>query len=574
MLLELRISQLGLVDELVLRAEPGLTVLTGETGAGKSMIAGALSLLCGGKAPVDLVREGENEGWVEAVLDLTDAPDGRAAVARAGIRVGDDGVLVLRRELRREGRSRVMINGLVSSLAVLETVGPLFLTIQSQHQQLELGRRSFARDYLDRSLGLDGETVAMTGAWERWRDAVAARESALREADAAAEQADIWRYQRDELKAAHLDAEEEESLAERLTILQDTTRLREAAAAVHALLAGGENDASDLLARASGLLPSTDAPVRALDEARSSLLDAQDSAAAAAAVLERFLDAFDDDGGDLDELQQRKSLYEELKRKYGRDVPSLQSHLQVLDERLSRYDGADARLAELEAEEASARDAVVAAASALRAARRAGAGELAERAARAIRPLALPDLELAFVVEPRPDGTPSVEIDGQASRIDATGADVVRLEARTNRGEGMRAVAEVASGGERSRIHLGLSVLDRGAGESPLLLFDEIDAGLGMDAARPVGRLLRELSRNGQVICITHLPTMAVQGAAHWRAEKGARDGRTILTVKAVDGESRLDELERLLGGEDAVPEGAARRAYARDLLAEAAAGE
>jgi len=571
-LLELRIGQLGLVDELVLTTDSGLTMLTGETGAGKSMIAGALSLLCGGRVPKDFVRDGENVGWVEAVFDLAASPQRADSVRRAGIRLGDDGILVLRRELRREGRSRVMINGLVSSLAVLERIGPTLLSIQSQHQQLELGRPGFARDYLDDALGLADLRIAMELAWTAWGESRSELERFASEIAAAREQADLWRYQHDELSAAGLDPEEEESLAERLAVLQDTARLRQGAAKAMGIV-GDDGAAAEMLGRASAALPDTGTPIRVLDEARSALLEAQESASAASSLLERFLDGIDLDGGDLDELQARKALYEELRRKYRREVVDLIEYRDDLGERLERHDSAEAGMTERREALDRARNDVEAAAAGLRDARRTGAGPLSRRALKVIRPLALDDLELEFAVAAAEDDQGGFAVDGRPCRVDAKGADIVSLQVRTNKGEARRPVDDVASGGERSRIYLGLTALVRGDVEPPLLLLDEIDAGLGLDAARPVARLLGDLARHGQVLCITHLPTMAVHGQRHWRAVKNTVDGRTLLDVQAVENEDRLRELERLLGGGDRPDDDRSQRDFAEKLLREAKAG-
>ena len=572
MLLELRIGQLGLVDELVLPVDQGLTMLTGETGAGKSMIAGALSLLCGGRVPKDLVREGEDIGWVEAVFDLGDSPLRTAEIRRAGIRLGEDSVLVLRRELRREGRSRVMINGLLSSLPVLERIGPTLLSIQSQHQQLTLSRAGFARDYLDEALQLEDLRIAMRNAWSDWGEACTELERFEDDMRAAGEQADLWRYQHDELRAAGLDPEEEQSLSERLAVLQDIARLRQAAALALSLVAD-DRAAGELLGKASSSLPHTETPIRALEEARSALLDAQEYANQAAAQLERFLDSLDLDGGSLDELQERKALYEDMRRKYSRSIPELISYLELLSHRLELHNSAETGLTSRRDAVEEAKTRVEYTAAQLGAARRSGVTEVSRRALEVIRPLALADLELAFVIAHQDDPTSEFVQAGRSVAVDSRGADLVTLEVKTNKGEAQRDVTAVASGGERSRIYLGLTALVRGNLEPPLLLLDEIDAGLGLDAARPVARLLRTLAGEGQVLCITHLPTMAVHGRRHWRAVKNEVAGRTILDVQRVEDEDRVLELERLLGGEDRDSDAHSRRAFARELLKEAEAG-
>ncbi|MBC8426930.1 hypothetical protein H8E07_22675 [bacterium] len=572
MLVELRINQLGLVDELVLPVAPGLTILTGETGAGKSMIAGAMALLTGQPVPKDLVRGGEELAWVEGVFDLSARDETAARLRRCGVTVGSDGILVLRREIRRSGRNRVLINGLVSSLAVLQGVGPALLAVQSQDQQRELSRPAFLRDLLDVSLDCADLRREVAAAHAAWRELDVELATRRQEEAAGREQLDLWRYQRDELAAAGLDAGEESALDESLALKRHAAELQESAAAALQALADGEPDARGLLGRALQVLSAAEGKSARLDEAVAHLREAEASAAEAAQGLERFLDNVDLDPGGLDELEARKSLYVELRRKYRREVPDLVTYLHLLEDRVARQESATGDLAELTARRDEAAQVLAGAAAALRRRRVEGAGGVSRLAEEVIRPLALPDLELQFSIAPRRAGEGCLEVAGEACEVRADGADEIDLLARPNPGERAGQVAAIASGGEKSRIHLGLTALQRRESEPPLQLFDEIDAGLGMDRARPVARLLRRLAGGDQVICITHLATVAVYGDHHWRARKEVRGGRTLLDLDRLDGDARTDEVARLLGGEGAAVADvdAAGRAYARDLLNEA----
>lgn len=566
MLIELRIGQLAIVDELALRFGPGLTVLTGETGAGKSVLAGALALLCGGQVPKELVREGEDAAYVEGLFDLSDRPAQRGRLARLGIRVGADGMLVLRRELRRQGRNRVVINGLASSLAVLERAGPLLMTIQSQDQQRELADPTYARELLDELLDLADQRARMAQAWEEYRRAAAAHASRQQEAEVQREQLDFWRHQQSELARAALREDEEEQLSEGLAVLRHAGALQAAAASAMARLDADNGGARESLGEALGALRPQAGRSRRLAEALAALETAASAAGEAAAILARFLDGLDLDPARLEEMEARKALYEELRRKHRRDTGGLIALEAELSARLQRHDGAAAELAELARRREQARLALADAATALHESRRSGAPLAARRAQDSTRPLALPRLELGFEVEARRQAGGVLEIEGTPSAAAADGADRVALLVRTNPGERMGEAGAIASGGERSRIHLGLTALRRREAEPPLLLCDEIDAGLGMDAGRPVGEMLRRMARGAQVICITHLPTVAVYGDAHLAVKKRARDGRTVLAVRALDTEARLAEVMRLLGGSEAEA-AAARRVYAAELL-------
>jgi DNA repair protein RecN (Recombination protein N) len=355
-------------------------------------------------------------------------------------------------------------------------------------------------------------------------------------------------------------------------VKRHAAELQENAASALQALAGGEPDARGLIGRALHALTAVAGKSARLDAALGHLRDAEASAAEAAQAVERFLDALDLDPGGLDELEERKALYVELRRKYRREVPDLVAYLDLLRKRIARQEASVDDLADLAARRDEAGRALSAAAAALRERRVGGAGGVSRLAEELIRPLALPDLELQFTVAPRRAADSGLEVDGEVCDVRADGGDEVDLLARPNPGERAGQVAAIASGGERSRIHLGLTALRRRHAEPPLQLFDEIDAGLGMDRARPVARLLRRLAGGNQVICITHLATVAVYGDHHWRARKAVVDGRTLLDVDRLAGETRDDEVARLLGGDGTTEADvdAAGRAYARDLLREA----
>ncbi len=570
MLVSLRISQFGLVDDLVLAVGPGLTMLTGETGAGKSMIAGALSVLAGAPVPKDLVRDGEDEAYVEGVFDLVERPRTLARLREAGVMPGADGVLVIRRELRRAGRNRVLINGILSSLQVLDQVGPWLITVQSQDQQRELERAGHARDLLDELGGGLAQRTAVRTAWSAWQQAAAELAERRRDVASGREQLALWSYQRDELAAAGLREGEEAEIAESLAVARHAAELQAAAAAALEAVTDEDRGAVARLSRAAHELERQSGRSSRLAGALENLHAAMDLAGESARTLERFLDGFDAGPEDLEELERRAQLYHDLQRKYRCDVAELTDLLVRLRDRVARQEAADDDLAGLEHVLETAVLSLTSACSELRRLRREAAPGLARAAEDLIRPLALPDLALEFRVTPRLDPEGQLPIDGAACRLQTDGADDVDLFVRTNPGEKAAPVAAIASGGEKSRIHLGLTVLRRRDEEPPLLLFDEIDAGLGMDNALPVAGLLRRLSAGAQVLCITHLPTMAVHGVTHWQARKCLVGGRTLLEVACLDPAHRVDEIARLLGGAGVKGGAETQRSYARDLLREA----
>lgn len=578
MLTQLRIGNLALAEDLVIPFGAGLTMLTGETGAGKSLIAGALSMLAGGKADRESIRHGEDFAFVEGVFDLTEAKAPSEFVASFGIRVAADGLLVLRRELRREGRGRVLINGLVSSLALLEQIGDKLLAIQSQDQQRLLGRPAFPGEFLDTVLEHEELLGAVSGnltAYGVLRDRLATRKT---EAAFAREQQDIWAYQHRELTEAGLDPAEEADLAEKLALGRNARALLEAAAKAREGLTEGQVNARQLLGSAESVIDPLSENSPRLAAILEMIRDASAAVSEAATDLERFLDGVDADPAHLDEMESRKALYEELQRKYTRDVESLVEWRDELGTKLARQEDAAADLEALEAELVAAGEALAATAMELRSSRREGAPSVARRAAELIRPLALPELVVAFLVEPDLADDGLVAVEGKTCRVTGRGADRVVLHVQPNPGEAAAEVARIASGGEKSRIYLGLSVQAMSNQDRPLLLFDEIDAGLGMEGALPVADLLARLSEAGQVLCITHLPTVAARGVAHLKVGKSVTDGRTSVTVTQLEGTARVQEVARLLGGDETgtADGGASQVAYAQQLLGEArsAAGE
>lgn len=569
MLRVLRVGNLALVDELEIRPAEGLTMITGETGAGKSLIAGALSLLTGGRTDRGLVRQGTDTAYVEGVFDLAERPADRDALAGMGVRVGADGVVVLRRELRVEGRGRVLINGLVSSLALLEQIGARLLAIQSQDQQRVLGDPAFAGRYLDEALGLQPQLASMRECLAQFTRLSGELASRRQEAEEARRQLEFWEYQHRELTEADLDPEEPELLAEKLALGRNARALVEAAETCRLCLTEGESNARAHLGSAETVLTPLAADSPRLESVLGMIRDAAANTSEAAADLERFLDRLDLDPARLEETESRDASYRELTRKYARDVEGLLELQEELADRIERQKSAAGDLDALAGAVDQARAAAGRQAAELSRLRRKGARKVAARAESAIRPLALPDLELEFEIRPdaQPDGW--VELDAVRCGVTDRGADRIELLARTNRGEAAGPVGKIASGGERSRIFLGLSVTAAAEGDRPLLLFDEIDSGLGMDNAVPVAEKMAALANEQQVLCITHLATVACRGAGHWRVWKRERDGRTVLRVEELAGESRVRETARLLGG-DAVADDLSETQleYARRLLA------
>jgi len=450
--------------------------------------------------------------------------------------------------------------------------GRRLFAIQSQDQKRELAAAGFARELLDDVLGLATERKAVAAAMEAHGLAVQRLASRRQEQALADEQYDMWRFQHDELVAADLRLDEEAELSEAIAVKRHARAMLDAASEARDCLDSGATPARELLGRAEATLsPHGDRSSR-LAAALEQLTAASELVSEAASELERFLDGFRDDPRDLDELESRKALYEELRRKYRRDVPGLLALADDLHERLGRHASGREELELHEHQVEQARQDLQAACVALHELRVAGAPRVAAAAEASVRPLALPELDVMLEVTPALAQDGDVELAGRQARAAAHGADLVSLKIRTNPGEAAGAAAEIASGGEAARIHLGLTVLRQGRQQPLVWLFDEVDAGLGMDAATPVALLLRQLSGQAQAFCITHLPTVAAHGAQHWRVAKFVRHGRTVLELDELGFDDRVEELARQLGGEGwRQADAAAQTDYARQLLAAAA---
>jgi DNA repair protein RecN (Recombination protein N) len=556
----LRIQDLAIVERAELEFGPGLNVLTGETGAGKSVVLGALSLLAGGRAAARTVREGADEAVVEGLFRTQGSPELEAELARRGLHC-DEHELVIHRTLSRTGRSRARIGGELVPVATLAELFDGRLEISSQHASQSLLRPEVHGRLLDRF----GDALAL-------REQVENRVRRLRELDverrelesAAAERAqrqDYLTFILREIDECRLDAAEIAALRALRKRLAHVERLREEGSSALARLAGDPSApdagaAADLVAEAARGL----AALRALDEVPGALGARLDAAGVelrdVAAELERWLDGLEADPVQLAAADERLHAVERLERKYGGSVESVLRHREGVAAELASSAGADARLGEMEALRAQLESELGEAASAL-SSQRARAGErLAAEVEAALRELAMPHASFAVAL-PR-----AVASDGLPCGPGGLEAPLFVFSA--NRGEPLRALREIASGGELSRTFLALKQALREEEGGMVLVFDEVDAAIGGEAANQVGRQLAALGARHQVLCITHLPQIAACADVHFRVSKHSRGGRTGVRIERLDVEDRVGEIARMAGGRSA---GDAARAYARELL-------
>ncbi|HEV2249594.1 MAG TPA: DNA repair protein RecN, partial [Candidatus Limnocylindria bacterium] len=494
-LAELSVKDLALVSELRLELAPGLTVLTGETGAGKSMLVDALLAATGGRVAAGMVREGAERAKVEAVF--------------AG--VGDDD-LILAREIQ-PGRAPARMDGETVPLAKLAETGGELVAIHGQGEQLRLARPAVQRDLLDAYGGHDRLRDAAASAFRALGDILSERESLGGDPRERARRQALLEHEVGEIDAAAIAADEDATLAAALSVARSAERLRASAASVYELLVGERAAARDRLAVAARDLAAAAELDPRLAEQAARLAASVDEVADLGADLRRYADSIDTDPAELARLEARNDLLADLRRRYGPSLADVLAYGDRARRELGDVSSQDERLARLEAEERAARGALDAASAALRAAREKSAKKLAKHVASELTDLGLERCRFMVALEP--------------TEPDASGADRVTYRIAPNPGEPFGPLQEIASGGELSRIMLALEVVLAAQDETPVLVFDEVDAGVGGRLGEVVGRALWSLARRHQVLCVSHLAQVAAYADAHVKVRKEVRGGRT-----------------------------------------------
>ena len=546
-LLELAVTDLALIDRLRLGLSPGLNVLTGETGAGKSLLIDALGLALGARADTTLVRHGAEAARVEALFDRVPEP------------------LIAVREVTSAGRSTARLDDdAVTAGRLAETVGDL-VEIHGQHEQQRLLDERWQRDLLDAFGGHHEARAAVADAVERWRS----NRSAL--AELAIDPRDLVRrlalleHEAAEIAAAHLQPGEGAEIKARLAAAQHGEGIARGSAALSDALTAEGAGARDAVATAlseARALARLDARFEPLAE-RLDGLEAE--LADVASEARRVAESVDHDPAEILRMEERLSLIYGLERRYGDDEEAVIAHGERSIVEIERLRGLEGERARRETEDAVLLREVAQAALELSLLRSEAAAALGRQVGRLLEELGFPAKVFDVAVGRRPasDDEPAVEIDGDAIAFDMSGIDQVVFRLAPNPGEPARPLARIASGGELSRVALAIKQVLAEADETPTLVFDEVDTGIGGRSADPVGRSLWALGRRHQVLCVTHLPQIAAYADAHFHIAKRERDGRTVTEVSLLDREGRIVELAQMLGGGGATTS----LASARELL-------
>ncbi|MFD0384352.1 DNA repair protein RecN [Streptomyces stramineus] len=571
---EMRIRSLGVIDDAVVELSPGFTAVTGETGAGKTMVVTSLGLLLGGRADPALVRIGAKAAVVEGRITVDHRSPAAVRAEEAGAEL-DDGTLLISRTVSAEGRSRAHVGGRSVPVGLLGELADDLVAVHGQTDQQGLLRPARQRQALDRYAG-DAVSVPLakyTGAYRRLRTVVAELTELTTRARERAQEADLLRFGLDEVAAVALPGEDAELAAE-ASRLGHAEALASAASAAHAALAGDPEDPEgiDAATLVAGAHRAVEA-VRSHDPALAALSDRIAEIgillADVAGELAGYSSGLDADPLRLSAVEERRAALTHLVRKYGEDIAGVLAWAEDGAARLGALEGDDERIAELTAERDALRAELGGLAQSLTDARTEAAHRFADAVTAELAELAMPHARVTFAIRQSEvaEAEAGIEVGGRAVAYGPHGADDVELYLAPHPGAQPRPIAKGASGGELSRVMLAVEVVFAGSDPVPTYLFDEVDAGVGGKAAVEVGRRLARLAQSAQVVVVTHLPQVAAFADRHLVVEKTHDGSVTRSGVQVMEGEDRVRELSRMLAGQE---DSQLARAHAEELLAAA----
>jgi DNA repair protein RecN (Recombination protein N) len=565
MLLELRAENYAVIDHATAALGPGLNLLTGETGAGKSILVDALALLLGGKASSDMVRHGAEKAVISCVFESTEEAD--AILKAHGVDAGD-GEILLRREITASGKGRVFVNNQPATAAVLKLLAPELALIHAQSETLAGFDGTQQRLLLDRFAGISTEAAAAAHA--AWRECAGKLQSLEVDEQERLRMADLWRFQSREIESAAMRDGEDGQLETEKRVLNNAEKLYAAAMGAYEQLYEGGNAAEASLRAAERHLEELARYEPRFADAAHQLASVRATVEDVAETVRDFGDKIQASPERLADIEDRLALLDRLKRKYGASVSEVIAYGQNVAAKLSEIENRDSVLVDLRKQLAEAAANYRREAELLTTVRAAAAKKLAAKAERQINDLAM---KARFAVE--------VDAHKEEAHWTAHGWDTIACQIATNPGEPIKPLDQIASGGEMSRVLLALKVsVEEGAARAGkgkrrtllprTLVFDEIDIGIGGRAAEAVGRKLKMLSRSQQVLCVTHLPQIAAFATQHFVVEKNEEKGRTRTTVRRLDQAERVEEVARMLSG---AKKSETSLRHAEQMLAEASGG-
>ena len=551
MIVELSVEDLAIIRRVDVELGGGFTALTGETGAGKSLLIDALELALGQRADAELVRAGAPKASVALTLDLSARPDVVGALADAGVEA-EEGRLFLQRDVSAEGRSTCRINGRLSPVGTLRAVGRLIVDLHGQHQHQALIEPGTHLGYLDDWIGEPAHALRREVwlAYDHTRHLLAEKRALEKGVAEREHRLDLLRFQIGEIEEADPVIGEYEAAANEMLRLKNSEHLVQSVGQALAMTSEGETTALDMLRGASKTLDGATKFDDALEPAAEAIRDSLYAVQDAVETLRDYLARLEVDPATLDAMQDRLMLLKRLRRKYGESEAEVLAFAASARAELARLEDSEAALGTIEADLEAAEAELSRLCLELSGVRRAKAGLFADEVEAQLRELSLPKARL------------SVRLEDKAA--DGDGCDAVEFLFSANAGEEPRPLAKIASGGELSRVMLALKIALAGRAGVPTLIFDEVDTGLGGKAAATMGRKLKELGRSYQVLVISHLPQVASQADAHFRIEKTEVEGRTASGLHDLDESERIEEIARMLSGEQV---GESAIAAAREMV-------
>ncbi|MGP0628828.1 DNA repair protein RecN [Nitrospina sp. 32_T5] len=562
MLQELRITNFAIIDNLRVTFGPGLNILTGETGAGKSIIIDALNLILGGRADTDSIRSSESSATVEAVLAVDD-PATLDTIRELGIEVEDNEVLI-KRLITLEGKNRAYLNNSPLTVSALATVGQRLVDIHGQHDHQSLLHAEHHVGLLDRYGKLGKEKAAYQEAWSGYRKKVEQLNHLLNHQSDRLQRQDLLQFQVKEIDDAALTVGEDEELRAEKHKLNHAEKLNAALEQVLAMLSDSDGSVLDLLGRIDrelGKLPEID-PILEPQAVRAgnAYIEAQELEA----ELRDYVKRIDFSPSRLEEIEDRLAEINGLKRKYGNDIAVILEHRQKIGEELESLSLGEEAVDGLKQEIAEHQKQVAKLAVDLAKKREQAADTLQKAVEKELKDLSMKHVRLGvrFDYEPDPEGFTTYN--KKAVKAHADGIGSVEFLFSPNLGEALKPLARIASGGELSRVMLALKSILNEQDDIPILVFDEVDAGIGGKVAEKVGVKLKKIAATKQVFCITHLPQIAGMATAHFRVHKTVAGKRTRSTITELSYDERVEEIARMSGGETITD---ATLQYAREMI-------
>ena len=538
MLTTLRIKNLALVSDLTLELQAGCNVITGETGAGKSVILGALNLVLGERADRTLIRSGEESCSVEAAFDIKKlrAPI-KDFLEENGLEPCEEHQLVLKRTFTNAGTNRQFINGSPTTLATLGSIGEWLVDMHGPHDHQSLLHPARQLLILDAFGGLEAEREAFGGLIRRRNELEGDKAALVVDEKTYAQQLDLLRFQVQEISAARLQPDEEQSVEEEFNRASNAARLLQLSQAALDGLSESENS----LLTQSGVVGRLLSELQRVDAGAGELLEYHGQATELLrelqTALSRYADKVEVDPARLADLEERLDLIHSLKRKYGANIAEILAFGEESAEKLRALESRDAELARINAALEKLDAEIATAGKKLSAARKRVVPQLARAAVRQLEDLGFKQSKLDVAVN-------------AATVPQVSGVDVVEFQFSPNPGEPARPLRAIASSGEMARVMLALKTVLAAQDEIPVLVFDEVDANVGGETANAVGEKMKQIAAKRQVLCITHLPQVAAPADAHYVVTKQVNGGRTISEIHLLDGKTRVTELARMLGGQ------------------------